>query len=753
MRYIIVSLTLLLAGLTVTSCENITEHTRPQTYDICGKVEKGPYISGSTITIQPLDEQLQVLGSMYNTTITDNLGNFVLGKREFLTPYADLMANGYFFNEVKGELSIGTLTLRGFADLRDCESVNVNILTHLKYARIQTLVDSGISFPDANKQAQKELFEAFGLGDFTNEDTSTFSIMEGNDNSAVLIAISSLLLMDRSEAALTEYLAKLSRDFGDDGLFSETNQSQINDDKRKLAAILPSIRENITSRYTELGISVNVKDLSRYIDWNSDGLAGNEILGDGESVRLDKQSIDIPNEGGSYTIRIDSPIPLFLEPQVDYEISTNPTLPDQVINISMYEGYDESFFMDKPIECECQIEENTLRISVSKLTSRNNQHKDILLYDYIGNIVASLTLNQSGGALNIPISETPLLGNDATTIVEGIANTMAYGLSCYNIIEQYYCHNKSTNLVEDDIYPSHSMISKAWGYFYTANRDLLQIKQLDSTRLNVYADYCNVLSAIYYSNLVYAWGNIPYITDYEMFENLYSQGGIPSSSPQKVFDNLKANLTVAIANLPEKRNESIKDANGFFFASKDVARVLLANIHMYEGNYNLALPLLQKVIENGFYNLDASTNFKPSINTDIIDITESSEVIFALIYNAGTRNSVRITQPDVMPYITLSDVYLSIAECLYKAGKESDAEQYITDVVEAKNITLNESKTLMKIKELRESLLLHGGTFFAFLKRSGLAISECQIEEYQLLFPIPQDELNTNKYISQNPGY
>ena len=136
MRYIIVSLTLLLAGLTVTSCENITEHTRPQTYDICGKVEKGPYISGSTITIQPLDEQLQVLGSMYNTTITDNLGNFVLGKREFLTPYADLMANGYFFNEVKGELSIGTLTLRGFADLRDCESVNVNILTHLKYAPI-----------------------------------------------------------------------------------------------------------------------------------------------------------------------------------------------------------------------------------------------------------------------------------------------------------------------------------------------------------------------------------------------------------------------------------------------------------------------------------------------------------------------------------------------------------------------------------------------------------------------------------------
>ena len=35
----------------------------PKTYNVLGKVEKGPFVSGSTITIQPMDGNLQVLGS------------------------------------------------------------------------------------------------------------------------------------------------------------------------------------------------------------------------------------------------------------------------------------------------------------------------------------------------------------------------------------------------------------------------------------------------------------------------------------------------------------------------------------------------------------------------------------------------------------------------------------------------------------------------------------------------------------------
>ena len=53
-------------------------------------------------------------------------------------------------------------------------------------------------------------------------------------------------------------------------------------------------------------------------------------------------------------------------------------------------------------------------------------------------------------------------------------------------------------------------------------------------------------------------------------------------------------------NLEEKKNESLRDANDFFFVSKDVARILLADIYMYQGNYRQAEPLLAKVISGGW---------------------------------------------------------------------------------------------------------------------------------------------------------
>ena len=73
----------------------------PQTYNVSGKVEKGPFVSGSTITMQPMDAKMQASGESYSTTITDNAGNFTFGSKLFNAPFAELTANGYFFNEGK----------------------------------------------------------------------------------------------------------------------------------------------------------------------------------------------------------------------------------------------------------------------------------------------------------------------------------------------------------------------------------------------------------------------------------------------------------------------------------------------------------------------------------------------------------------------------------------------------------------------------------------------------------------------------
>ena len=748
----------LIASIGFTSCSEkddiFEEPFEPQTYDVCGKVEKGPFVSGSTLSIQPMDSKLQVLGSMFSTAITDDLGNFMLGSKEFSTPYAEFMANGYFFNEVKGELSNGTLTLRAIVDLQDNTTVNVNILTHLKYSRIKNLVASGKTYSDANEQAQKELLTAFGLANLTNKDVSSFSIISGTDESAALIAISSLLLMERTEAALTEYLAKLSSDFGKNGTFSEEIQNQISEDKNKLAMYLSDIKDNVVSRYDNLGIDVNVKELSYFIDWNNDGTAGNELLKENQSVTLEKTSLEIPNEGGKYSISINSPIDIYLEPQVEVELNITPD--DNIVSESffthLYDGYDDSDFQDKEISSECQLNGKTLEITVSKLEGRSSKAKTISLYDYIGNVVAIIELSQEGRNLNISVSEAPLLGKDGESVVASIAVSMVQGLRQYNVIEQYYAYNKLIDKVNDYVYPSSSQITNSWSNIYSANTKLLQLKKADESLLNVYGDYCNVLSALYYSNLVYGWDAVPYITDYSQIEQIAGQG-IHRESTTNILNDLKSKLTTAIENLAEKKNESLKDINGFFFASKDVARVLLANIHMYQGNYSTAKDLLQKVVDNGYYTLDTSKDFKPSTSTDDIDIAESTEVIFAFKYDAGTRASVTIMEPGVMPYITLSDVYLSLAECHYKLGDSSTAEQHIKKILDVKKLTTSETEVLMKIKDVREQILLYSGTYFAFLKRTGLAKEVCDIEDYQLLFPIPSNELYTNNKMTQNSGY
>lgn len=263
--------------MAIIACEKNPEEetTKTKEYIVSGLVEKGPFISGSTINLQPLSDEFSPVGTYFHTEITDNEGSFNLGKVSLTAPYATLTANGYFFNEVAGDLSKGTISLNAIVDLTNKSTVNVNLLTHLKYYRVQHLQGEGKTFKDADKQAQEELLTAFGLQAFNTGDVSQYSIAAGTDQSAALIAISSLLLVNRSEAQLTEYLSNLSKEFGDNGVFSASTKAKIAADRDALASILDIIPSNIIKRYQELGKTVHVKDLYPYFDWDGDGVADN----------------------------------------------------------------------------------------------------------------------------------------------------------------------------------------------------------------------------------------------------------------------------------------------------------------------------------------------------------------------------------------------------------------------------------------------------------------------------------------------
>ncbi|NLC87053.1 MAG: hypothetical protein GX680_08950, partial [Bacteroidales bacterium] len=67
-----------------------------------------------------------------------------------------------------------------------------------------------------------------------------------------------------------------------------------------------------------------MKDLSYYFDWNKDGIAGNEIADASSPVTLEVNDLSVPTEGGIFNIKINSTIPLTLNPEVNEYLQENP---------------------------------------------------------------------------------------------------------------------------------------------------------------------------------------------------------------------------------------------------------------------------------------------------------------------------------------------------------------------------------------------------------------------------------------------
>ncbi|MBR4312777.1 MAG: RagB/SusD family nutrient uptake outer membrane protein [Bacteroidaceae bacterium] len=752
---------LLLALLFVLSaCEEVIDDGfKPTSYNVSGKVEKGPFVSGSEITIQPMDGQMQPLGVMYTSTIQDHLGNFSFGIKQFESPHAVLTANGYFFNEVTGFLSSGTLYLRAVVDLTKSETVNVNIITHIKYQRVLNLISQGKSYDESNKQAQEELFAEFGLQKYASKEASLYSISEGTDESAVLIAISSLILVDRSEAEMTEYLAQLCKEFADSGKFSDNTKEQIKSDREELKAQdrLSEISNNIQSRYNDLEIEIKVKELMYFFDWNNDGIAGNETLKEGENISIETDSLKIPYTGGNYTIKIESPVPVYLEtPWLDITPPTSVIIPESLVNL-----YQFSTSADEGITLEKSIKDNVLTINVSELNSYRSKSAFIQLYDCMGTVLDTINIIQDANP-NIAPPQCIGLTESGKSVFAGMALSLAKAFSNYNVIEQYYHFNKQflanndkpIGLVDYYVLPSNGNIASVWESFYKANSVNETMHYYDALSGTLYPQMYDVFSAIIYYYMVVGWGNVPY-----MIGNDFINNGIwnPSRDNQNdILDDLTEKLIIAISALEEKKNESLMDIDNLFFVSKDVARILLANIYMYRKQHGEALGLLQAVIESGFYSLDNSIYSNPATIDSLFNERTSSELIFAFDASSGTRTakseSIEIRQALLVPIMTYTDVLLAYAECLYHAGNTSDAQSVLNQVVEAKGINVA-AGFWEGITDARRQLLLYCNGNFAFYKRNDIAIEELAIEEFQLLFPIPEREINTNFNMTQNPGY
>ena len=715
------------AAVGLASCSESNEATGekeifvPTVHIVKGKVEKGPLVRGSQIDMRTLDQ---------------NTGDFNFGSLKVNTPYAKLTADGYFFNEVDGKLSTSTIKLDAIVDLSDNSTVNVNVLTHLKSKRINHLIaNEGKTFKEANEQAQRELLAQFGLQGYATKDASKFSITSGDDAAGALIAVSSLILSDRSEAEIVEYLSLLSNEFSTIGTFSDTTKKKLKSTRNYLNGRLDKIATNIKERYKELGYEVGVKDLASFFDWDNDGIAGNE-LDESSTVQLSQNQISVPAEGGDFTVKIESEKPYFLDPPS--EITGSDTGLDQYPSESVSPEhffsnlYEEGANTNVPeSEKVTSIENNVIKIHVGATLSRKPESWSIKIYNARGVIAAEIAMTQSGNQ-NIKIN-TPKLGSAGIQAVSNFLLYMRDAIKTERYLEGKYVQNPHKPFSSND-----NSIANCWNYYYKSISQLVEIKKYDKNELDCYQPFLNTYIALNYYMLSSHWGKLPFYT-----EPLASVVDRPAPmSEGDILAALSNLLEEAIPYLEEKKNDAFTDANSAFFVSKDVARVLLAYVRCNQKKFDSALPLLEKVIGNGYYSLiqSAPVNYK-----------KDSECILG--FEMGTRAGSNENE-QCYPCLDYKDVILTAAECLYHTGNTTKAKEYIQMVCKTKSLSVDDSDILKAIATLRYKL--QTPNYLTFIRRNGLGQSYMGLganETYQLLWPIPQWEMDMNPTITQNPGY
>jgi len=248
---------------------------------VSGIIEKGPFVQGSKVLLYELENDLTQTGKSFRTQTSSDLGAFSFTPdkpMQLSSQYVELETSGYFYNEVKGALSSAPITLNAISNVAVRSSVNVNLLTHLEFDRVKRLVREGKDFNAAKKQAERELLACFGI---TTEiaNPEAVSITDNNKNSAILLAISTIMLYDRSEAEFSELIAQFASDFADNGRID--NEHVRNAIKEGEGHAHPSeVITKMKDFYNNKGIAFECDDFSKYVDFNGDGVIdGNDVEG------------------------------------------------------------------------------------------------------------------------------------------------------------------------------------------------------------------------------------------------------------------------------------------------------------------------------------------------------------------------------------------------------------------------------------------------------------------------------------------
>lgn len=234
--------------------------------DVDGNAQKGPFSSGTRVSIAELDAHLVQTGRSFATTMSDDRGSFSIRGVQLGTPYARVEVSGFYFDEVRGRLSDSPLSIFSYVDLSDSSTSNVNLLGHLEAARIEHLVtEEQVSFAEAKSRAHTEVLELFDLDPGAIAAAETLDISQPGEGNAALLAISVILQGNRPVSELSQLLSNIQSDLRGDGTLDVVaNGSALLEGA--LGVNMEQVRANLAERFEAVGMDASVPDAGDQLD-------------------------------------------------------------------------------------------------------------------------------------------------------------------------------------------------------------------------------------------------------------------------------------------------------------------------------------------------------------------------------------------------------------------------------------------------------------------------------------------------------
>lgn len=359
-----------------------------------------------------------------------------------------------------------------------------------------------------------------------------------------------------------------------------------------------------------------------------------------------------------------------------------------------------------------------------------------------------------------------------------------------------------TQAVVNNVLVGNSSVSRIFSNHYDViNRCTTILKsiegvEMDSAAKEAIIAEAHALRAYGYFQLVKLYGGLPIV------ENVFTLDGVAANNTPR---SSEAEVYTYILNEINKAKGKIAASNTFTTFTNDAVAVLEAQVHVFMGNYNLAEPILKTIIDSGNYSLvsyadlfttgnNNSAIFRVNYNNadknslaffftptgrkevaptqELLDAFETGDVRKDLIanntsladayINKYTDNANGSDQPYIYRY---ADVLLMYAEILARKD-DANAKDYLNLVRTRAGLAdvtdLNSTNFAAIIAQERLVEFYAEAKRWEDAKRLGFAENIINAKtgvtfsNKQLLWPIPQDELDANPGISQedqNPGY